>query len=97
VGAGQYRVGYHTVFADGRELSGQLTFTVGAAAPGTDTGDNADTADTGGVQADQQPPAAAHAHGAADPVTLGILALDVAALVVGLVVVLRGRRAARAR
>jgi methionine-rich copper-binding protein CopC len=70
VAAGSYRVGYHVGFADGRELSGLLTFTVASSGPAV------------AVEA----PVGAHEHSTADLWTAGLFALVAAVVVVGLLV-----------
>jgi methionine-rich copper-binding protein CopC len=69
VDAGSYVVGYHVVFAGGRELTGQETFTVRHPGGGTDPPPVAGST---------------HSHGAPDPLTAGFLVLDGLAVVVGL-------------
>ncbi|WP_426502253.1 copper resistance CopC family protein [Dactylosporangium sp. McL0621] len=79
---GEYLVGYHVLLADGRELSGITRFTVSGTGPAPAAGGPPAEAEGDG----------GHVHGGDDPLSLGLLALDLVLLVVVAIVLLRRPR-----
>ncbi|HTF10875.1 MAG TPA: copper resistance CopC family protein [Asanoa sp.] len=81
-GPGGYRVGYHVLLPDGRQLSGVTRFSVtGAGDPVAALRDPATAA------RDLSDPGICHEHAGRDPLTLGLLVVDLV-LIVGLLAVM---------
>ena len=79
--AGAYLAAYHVLLTDGRELTGVIRFTVAAGGPPVPAAADAPPTGAGG-----------HQHGADDPLSLGLLVLDLLLVVVVAVVLLRRPR-----
>ncbi|MEW2428640.1 copper resistance CopC family protein [Micromonospora sp. NPDC047644] len=79
--AGAYLAAYHVLLTDGRQLSGTTRFTVAAGGPPVSVAADAPSVGPGG-----------HQHGADDPLSVGLLVLDLLLVVVVAVVLLRRPR-----
>jgi methionine-rich copper-binding protein CopC len=94
---GRYLIAYHVTFGDGRDLSGLFAFNVG-----TGTADDPAASGQGSVPVPTGPPSGAvsggpdtgagHSHGDPDPLTLTVIAVDLAVAAVVLWVLHRRRR-----
>jgi methionine-rich copper-binding protein CopC len=80
--SGRYEVGYHVVFGDGRDVTGQVAFTVGAPAIRSRQSDG----QLAVPLLPSGPTSGAHAHGATDPLSLGLLCLNAIMISAALIV-----------